>query len=565
MGTLFSALDIARSGLQVAQVQLDVAGNNIANVNKEGYSRQRVELAWRTPNNTPFGQMGRGVQIQRIARLRDAFLDAAYRRVAPGLSASQSLARNYSLIEDIFLEPSENGFGNQINTFFNAINSLSNNVQSLPLRQAVVSNAVTLAASFNTISDRLYRQRSSINDEVLGMVTEINSMTQRIGELNGMIRNTEVGGSEASDLRDERDRLLDQLSGFFSISVVETGNGSVDVYVGGDSLVDSTGGRRIEAVRNPALDPVRQDLYELQFADTHKRVNAVDGTLGAAYAMRDVIIPSVSDQADQIARAVIFEVNKIQSQGRGMRNLTGMLTGGNAVSGGAVSLGSAGLPFSIVNGSFDVIVYDASNTPTTTTIAVDPATTTLDSLAAALNAIPNFSASVSDNRLQLGANAGYAYRFANDTSGALAAIGVNALFTGSDAASIGVDGVIAADVSLLSTGYDVDVSNTGDNAAALAMAAVQNALVFHGNTASITDFYQGMIGRIGIDGNANNERLAVEEAFVRNFQNRRQQISGVSLDEEVTQLMLFQRAFEGAARVITVADRMLDSLMAMAR
>ena len=135
MGTLFSTLDIARSGLQAAQVQMDVAGHNIANVNKEGFSRQRVSLVSRVPAYRAFGALGRGVDIRSVERIRETFLDTVFRQQAPGLGSAQVRATYFTRIEDVFQEPSDTGLGRRLNLFFDALNDFANNVEEQPVRQ----------------------------------------------------------------------------------------------------------------------------------------------------------------------------------------------------------------------------------------------------------------------------------------------------------------------------------------------------------------------------------------------------------------------------------------------
>src|SRR5690606_26992148 len=98
MGTLFSALNIGRAGLQAAQVQLDVTANNISNVNKEGYSRQRVNLATRLPNFKPYGALGRGPGIEGVERLRESFFDKVYRQQVPGLGKAEVKGNFFQLL-----------------------------------------------------------------------------------------------------------------------------------------------------------------------------------------------------------------------------------------------------------------------------------------------------------------------------------------------------------------------------------------------------------------------------------------------------------------------------------
>lgn len=208
-------------------------------------------------------------------------------------------------------------------------------------------------------------------------------------------------------------------------------------------------------------------------------------------------------------------------------------------------------------------MYDATDTPATTTITVT-ADTTLESLAADLSAIPNFSASVtSENTLTLGATSSNTFSFANDTSGVLVALGINGFFTGYNAATMAVNTDITNNPRLLTSGYSTNVLDTGDNTAAIDLANVRTSLPLDNGTATISDFYESTIVQVGVNARANTQTQEVQQAFVDDFESRRQEVSGVSTDEEVTQLLKFERAFEASARVVTTVDRMLDALLNM--
>jgi flagellar hook-associated protein 1 FlgK len=562
LGTLFSALDVARSGLTASQVQLDTTAHNIANVNREGYSRQRAELLTRLPVTFQFGQIGRGVQIDNIVRIRDPFLDQAFRNQVPGLGSSDLTAEYYRLIDGIFLEPGENGFGTRLGQFFDALNDFASNVESFPVREALVAETRQIALSFNDIAQRFTTLRTNANEEVRTMVPRINSLAERLTDLNQQIVRAEANLTSANDLRDERDRLLDELAHMVNISVVEE-NKQVSVFIGNDALVEGVLWNEIEAVRNPALDPERQDLLEVRFVGSGIPVDIRDGELFGALSVRDTILPAFDDRLDDIAHALIGAINGIQAQANGVDNLSGTLSSTNDVSDPADPLVGGALPFDVVAGSFDVVVYDAAGNPTSTTITITGATT-LNSLAADLNAVGNFSASVVGNRIELGTTAPFTFGFANDSSGAIAALGINGLFTGDDATSIRINPDIEANPNLISSGYSLDPLATGDNTAALDMAALRNALLLDSGSSTLTGFYEATIARLGVESRANQERLDVQQTFVDDFERRRQEVSGVSLDEEVTLLIQYQRAFEGSARVITVTDRMLGTLLAMA-
>lgn len=406
--------------------------------------------------------------------------------------------------------------------------------------------------------------RTNANEEVRNLVPEINSLAERIGALNVQIGRLEVGDHSANDLRDDRDLLLDQLARLINITTRERQDGQVDVFVGSDQLVNGDRIRAVEARQNTALDPERGDLVEIRFADTGNLVQIRDGEIFGALTIRDAVLTEVDNRVDTLAATLIEQLNRIQSQGNGLVNLSGTITGTNAVDSATNPLISAGLPFNVTPGTFDVIVYDSAGNSTTTTITVT-ATTTLNDLAAALSAVPNFTASVSGNTLTLGAAAGSTFGFANDTSGTLTALGTNGLFTGTDARSIAVNPALLDNPALLASATSTDILDTGDNTAALAMANLRTATVLDSGAATLGNFYESMIVRLGVDARANAENFQVAQAFISDFQRRREETSGVSIDEEVTNLLLFQRAFEASARIITIADRMLEALLQIAR
>ena len=567
MGTLFSALSIARSGLQVAQVQLDIAGHNIANVNKVGFSRQRVELISRVPLSRPFGQIGRGVAIGLIARVRDPILDTLFRNQVAGLRSAELQTQFFGMIEDIFLEPTEGGMSGRINNFFQALQEFSTNVESLPIRQSVVTEAESLATLFNETARRLNTLRTNANEEIVSLVPEVNSLAERVAKLNDQIRVAEAGGNPANDLRDDRDVLLDELAGIVNIFTRERTDGQVDVLIGDQVLVNGDRFRELETVQNALLDPLRNDLVDLRFVDNGKLLTVTDGLIFGALQLRDTILVEVQNDINTLAATIIREINVVHSQGSGLVNLTS-LTGSNFVTDPALALNAAGLPFTVTPGTFEVTVLDAAGSPTAgspMTITIG-AGTTLNDIVADLNAIPEISASVTpDGALDITTAAGFSFTFSNDTTGVLAALGTNVLFTGSDAVSMGVNQVIVDDPQLLASGFSTDPDDTGDNSAALALAEVQNGLFLQNSSMTINDFFESTIVQIGIDARSTQATFEVELTFVDGFEQRRQAVSGVSLDEEITFLLQFQRAFEASARVVTVTDRMLDALFAMAR
>jgi flagellar hook-associated protein 1 len=563
LGTLFSALDIGRAGMMISQVQLDITGHNIANVNKEGFSRQRVELTTRLPNYRPFGAIGRGPAIRGIERMRETFVDTIYRNQVDGLGSAAVRAGYYTRIEEIFREPSEEGFSSRLSVFFDAMHDFSNNAESLSVRVSTVTEADTVAAAFNAVAHELDTLQTNANEEVRSYIDEINSLTERIAVLNDTIQRAEFTGRKSNDLRDERDLLIDDLARIAQITARERDDGQYEILLGGDTLVYGTKRKELKAGYNPAIDPERPDMIEVQFAHNDRPVTVLGGELAGALSIRETVIPELEARIDELARGMIQHFNRIHSQANGLRNYSEPVGAANAVSDPAAAIDAAGLPFSVQDGSFDINVFDDTGALLeTVTVPVTAGATSLQDIAAAIGASANMSAAISaDGFLNITPEADRNISFSNDSAGALVALGMHGFFVGDDADSIAVNPDLIAAPSLLSSGYSLDQLETGDNAAALDMAMLRSAEVLENDTQTFLEYYESTIVGFGVDARANTEALQVQEAFVQDFEQRRQEVSGVNIDEEVTFLIQFQRAFEASARVISITDQMLQTVV----
>lgn len=567
MGTLFSALDLGRAGLQVAQVQLDVGANNIANVNRPGFTRQRANLLERVPNIETYGALGRGPYISGIERLRDQFLDVAYRQESSSFGLADTAATYYNRLEDIFNEPSDQGLSDRLNAFFDALQDFANAADDLPTRVATMEEAAALAGTMNDIDRRLNLLRTNANDQVKDTVTEINSIGARIAELNSSIQRFEGSGRAANGLRDERDQLLDQLSDLVNIQYRERDNGIVDVLVGGEQFVTARNVRLMETVADPTIDPDRPELVRVQFQDTGLPVPVRDGRLQGLLTARDTAIAGVEDQLDTLAFAIIENINRLQAQGNGLNNFDEAVTTQYPASNAAIPLNSAGLPFPITDGSFQVLVYDNNgnlveslNVPVTASGPL-PGQSTLNSIANGINFSANLSTTVSNGRIEITPNANRSFIIANDTSGFVQATGLGAVFTGTDAGSMGVNLELLNRPDWLSSTASTNPDDTGENTIALAMAQLRDQPILVSGTQDINQFYEATLVELGVDARANNQLLEVQRNAVDDFDNRRQEVGGVNIDEEVSNLLQVQRAFEASARIITTTDRMLETLL----
>jgi flagellar hook-associated protein 1 FlgK len=568
MGSLFTSLDIAVSGLLSHQTAIQVTGHNIANVDTDGYSRQRAELVSQMPQNTPYGPLGRGVAVADIFRIRDPFLDAVFQSETQNFM-ELNVERDFLFrIEDIFQEPGEVGLSALMDEFFGTIAALANYPEQLPLRASLIASASVLAENFNDIDSRLEQIRTDANNEIIMRVSEVNSLTEQIAELNRTIVRAEAGGDTANDLRDQRTVLLDELAELVDIHTVAMTNGSTSVLVGGEVLVDGIYWTELTTQVNPALDPDRGDLVDVVIASSGRVLNISGGRFRGLLDTRDVHAPEVLTRIDDLASTLIFELNRIHSQGTGLAGFTS-LTSDNAVLDPLADLDDSlgtGLPFTPTDGSFEINVLDSLGNIVTTVITVDldgvGADDSLTDLAANIDALANISASVSaDNQLVITADPTYSFTLSNDTSNVLAVVGANTFFSGSDASDIAVNSVIVNDPTLIAASLSPDPLATGDNRNALAMAALQDTAVLDSGTFTLNDHYEQTIGNLGTTTRRTSDEAIIAANFRQNIDRRREEVAGVSLDEEAANLTRFQRGFQASARVFSVVDELLDTLI----
>ena len=218
----------------------------------------------------------------------------------------------------------------------------------------------------------------------------------------------------------------------------ERTGGQIDVLVSGEVLVNGNTARVIEAVREPTLDPERDDLVEIRFADTGLPVVALNGELFGLLDIRDNVLVDVDTRIDTISATIIEQINRIHSQGNGVTLLSGTVTSSTALTSGVATLDSSGLPFALTSGGFDVTIVDAAGAfVSTTNIAVDPTTDSLTDIATLITGVTELTATVTaNNELEITAAPGSQFLFTSDTTGFLAATGTNVLFTGDDAQTI---------------------------------------------------------------------------------------------------------------------------------
>lgn len=292
------------------------------------------------------------------------------------------------------------------------------------------------------------------------------------------------------------------------------------------------------------------------------------GSLAGLFTVRDDTVYDTMESLDDLAESIIWEVNAAHSQGAGLTHHTS-LTSGYAADDSSAMLGNSGLDFAgnIEAGELTLITYDADgNVSTTSILSVVPDADSLDDLAADINTTfgSELTATVTDGRLTLSSGTDMEFEIAGDTSGVLAALGLNTYFTGSDAGTIGVDEYVATDTSHLNTGAvgDDGLVATGSNDVATLMSELGSETVTVGGTeTTLTSALAALVASVGSAASAAELQQTYAQTSVDYLYEQQSSTSEVNVDEELIALTKYQQAYQAAAQIISVTREMMDTVL----
>ena len=569
--SLSATLNIGRSALATSQASLQTVGNNIANAGNVDYTRQVAHQTSAGDQQIKPGQfVGRGVTLDGISRQIDEALQGRLRASSSDSAAANQQQQWLGRVEAVFNELSDQDLSTGMSQFFNSWSELANKPQDQGLRQVVLQNGASLAEQFRSTRGRLGELYGDVDNRVVALAADADTLAGKIADLNKQILKAEggvgnTGGGQANGLRDQRDAVLSQLSDLIDIHTVEQQNGIVNVYVGSEPLVFDTHSRGITT----KLDSVDgEPVAKIIDKSDGGELKLESGQLGALKKVRQTIKETIGG-VDTLASNMMFELNKLHSAGQGLAGTTDV-TGTATVQDPTAVLNSdrSGLKQLPANGSFVVHVKDkATGLVNSTLVQVDldgrgGNDTTLNSLIGELNGIGSITASNAGGRLQIKAdNQAVEISFSQDSSGTLAALGVGAFFTGRSARDIDVSQVLGSNPSLLAAAKN---GQPGDNQTARAIAALESTSLKSLNGATLKESYQGVVNTIATKSATASNNAEAAKAVSETLAAQREALSGVSLDEEAINLMKYQRAFQASARLVTVVDELMQTLLQMA-
>jgi flagellar hook-associated protein 1 len=449
---LINTLSQATTGLAAAEYGLNVTGQNIANLNTEGYVRRTVGLAEIPPSS------GGGVTVTGARAVRDALLEARIRQQFPEEEQQGAVASSLAVVETSLGTPGQS-IDARLSAFFNAFANLAQDPTSSVSRDSVVVQGQQVATAFNSMAGALADARVAADTQIRSGVVQINALASQIAALNTSIG--KAAGGDAETLRDQLGIAVKALSGLADVTVLQRADGGADVSIGiGRALVigDQTYAVGIGSAGISGLATVTSGGVDI--TAEMKR-----GELGGWLQVRDTLVPGYQDKLDQLAFGVAQQVNTLHKAGYNANNSTGQ----------------------------------------------------------------NFFT-------PLAATAGAA-------------------------AALAVDPTVAGNSALVAASSQSGAS--GDNQTAKAIASLNDARVMAGGTASMSDAWSQLVYRVANDSQTAQARQVSGQQIVDQITKLRDQVSGVSLDEEAASMLKYQRAYQANAKLFMSADAMLTTLMGM--
>jgi len=653
---------IGISGLDAAQKALAIIGNNIANAATDGYHRQRINLTPAYTSQVGSALLGGGVDFAGVTRMIDNFLEQEILRQQSSLGQICSELDTLRTVETAFgeLSTEDGGLSATIDKFFNALSDLSAHPGEIIWQNQLISDAETMAGKFRTLGDFLTTLETQIILEAENSIEQINTLTTRIAELNDKIVKIEVTGGQTNNLRDQRDRCIAELSELISVETQAREFGVVDVTAGGIFVVAGSSATELET----GLD--EDGNLGITIVDTaNYSTNVQGGQVGGLLSLKNDILAEIHNDLDDLAAAIIQQINQYHVQGVGSDGSFTELTGWTMAS---ENLADFDPP--VTDGNIYIRVTDTSTGAITRTpVAVDVSTDTLTTIAAKFAAIDGLTASVASSKLHIQAGTDYEFDFIpavlpeptaenltgtdppviavsgiytgttnstftctvagvsgkigvtdglklevrkdgtlvkefnvglgyaagdrlnlgdelyislnidsgktagdlnvgddfeikawadTDASGVLAAVGINTFFSGKRASDMAVCSDITNSPGRIATALGAE---TTDNANILRMAGTKDEPISNLNGQTVGDFYRRLVTDIGQQLSITQMRRDNSETIVQNLLNQQSDKSGVNINDEAAQMLVFEQMFQAMAKYLNMIQTSMLTIM----
>jgi len=554
---IFGILGTGTSGIMASQIAMDISGDNIANANTEGYSRKRLVQKASYRKDGSFGSMGYGVFSSKIDRLRDEYLDKKISNITSEYGKSQQLDLGAKRIEDILLEPQDTGINDSLNKFWNTWQDLANNPHDTAARSVVIKSSESLINHIKSSVKDLRDYQNDINNEMQTTIDQVNELTAEITKLNKNVISLELNNNNANDSRDLRDKKIKELSKLIDIDYTQDKDGAFNVTI--DGILVSSPQNNVKLLQTHNIgtryDGTTRKSVGIKYASYSGEMKFGSGKLEGYRILRDKTIEDKLKKLDNLANSIKESINGIHKSGYNLEGMTGMAFFKEN------SLGAMDMEVSdniIKNPNFIAAATGSTSLVDTDTITAPVAPDTYG-VPIELDGTPrdNFlygtvvvTNNLGANPIQMVEGDDYVVDYQRGTITLLAASGIPA---GSS-----VDVKFEYKVS--------DSKGIGDGGNALAIANLQNSNTMAENilgdkTQSFGEYYGALIGNVASEKQEYNSTFTNVEFMKKEFEGRQNDIAGVSLDEEMTNLVKFQHSYQASARIISTVEKMLDTLI----
>ncbi len=619
MQSTFTGIEIGKRGLVAHNQGMTTIGHNLTNAATEGYSRQRVELGTMEPLYLPqlnreetAGQIGQGVVAIRIERMRDELLDSRIVAQQGGLGYWDTRDKYTKMLEQVHNEPTEVSTRTQMDKFWDSWQELSLHPSELAPREAVVERGRTLIDSIHEQYRRLASTRDMTQEDIEVVTAQANDISRQIAALNAEIVKSKAMGDNPNDLYDRRDLLVEKLGTLVPISVDRRDPDEFMVHIDGHILVQG----KIARGFTMSSGAENEGYPRVLWADTGSEATIKSGRLGALLELRDVDIMNEIASLDTMTLTFTDMVNEVHRSAYGLNGKTGIdffteLPSVNNIAGNYDRNGDGAYDHSYIyrmTGGNALDAQEQVGLAGTMRLSgpqglVDVAYRPTDTVADIVRRVNDSGADVTarltaDGKLQLraktssdGESPDFVIRHVEDSgeflsgySGLLSASGAAAAYTWDRADAVtglrgGIDYAVAPlahpsgwievssavsrDLTSVAAGFGTNgrPADAGDGSAALAMARLRTAPVMVGSQKTFDDYFADAVASVALSGERAGRMAETQSRIVKNLTDTRQSISGVNVDEELSNMIKFQHGYAAAAKFIAQMDSMLDTII----
>ncbi len=620
MQSTFTGIEIGKRSLVAHNAGLTTVGHNLSNASVEGYSRQRVILTAYDPiyapelnrEETP-GQIGQGVTVEKVERVHDQILEGRIVSQASSQGYWNAKDKYLLMVEQVHNEPKDTSLRTRLDQFWSGWQELSLHPEEMAARETIIARGKTLIDSIHNQYNGLKEIRDMVEEDVSATVEQINSLLTNIGALNEQIVKVKAMGDNPNDLLDKRDLFVKKLSSLINISVDNRDPDEYTVTTGGFHLIQGHVISKLKGIPNPD----DEGYSTIAWAGSGKDAYFSGGKLAALLDLRDKDVKGEIQNLDTMTINFIDLVNETHRAGFGLDGKTGLdffteypfvnnvagnydrngdgtfdstylfrMTGNNSLKPedqvglkGTITLsgpkGNISISYFPTDTVEDIIKrINMSGSEVVARLNKD-GKLQLKATAAEDKKNPDFVIRhvedsgqflVGYSGILINSGNGGAYNFNQANAVALlrgGGLSYAVTPTLHPAAWLEVNKELQENPDSIAAGFGVNghPANSGDGSAAVAIAALRNSDVMVGKAPTFDDYFAATVANAGLKGQAAAQAHDTEDLIMKKLYDLKDSISGVNIDEELSQMIKFQHGYNAASRFVSEVNKMLDTLI----